>query len=262
MLIKRLFMTERGERMSQETISLELSIRETVGKGLGKLRREGRVPGVIHDHGKPSIVVDGPYQEVYKTFLKAGKHHPVQINTGGKTYTALIKDASFEPRKSTITHIVFNAVNANQTVTAEVPVHVKFAEGDEQTPAEQAGLIVLHNTETVEIEAVPKDLPDVLNYPAEKLVEVGDQITVADLIVPKNVTVKADETTVLATVFEPSALAAANDAAGGDAEPGDEAEVEAEHESNTEAGTQEAEIRPGGKREFEDKEQGHNPTKQ
>lgn len=248
--------------MSQETISLELAIRETVGKGLGKLRREGQVPGVIHDHGKPSIVVVGPYQEVYKTYIKAGKNHPIEIKAGGKNYTALVKDASFEPRKSTITHIVFNAVDANQTVSAEVPVHVKYPEGDEATPAEKASLIVLHNTEVVEVEALPKDLPDALYFDAEKLVAVGDQATVADLHVPRNVKLKTDESTVLATVFEPSALAAANDAAGGDAEPGDEASVESEHESTAEEGTQEDEQRPGGKKEFEDKEQGHNPTKQ
>jgi len=80
--------------------------------------------------------------------------------------------------------------------------------------------------------------------------------------VPDGVSIKTEEATVLATVFEPSALAAANDAAGGDAEPGDEATVESEHESNSEEGTQEDEQRPGGKREFEDKDQGHNPTKQ
>src|SRR5690606_33701441 len=118
------------------------------------------------------------------------------------------------------------------------------------------------NAEVVEVEAVPSALPEALEFDGEKLVEVGDSATVADLIVPKDVVIKTDESTALATVFEPSALAAANDAAGGDTEPGDEAEVEAEHESNAEEGTQEEEIRPGGKKEFEDKEQGHNPTKQ
>jgi len=248
--------------MSHETITLELSIRETVGKGLGKLRREGLVPAVIHDHGKPSVIVQGVYQDVYKTFVKAGKNHPVNIKAGNKSYTTLIKDVSLEPRKGTITHVVFNAVRANEKVTAEVPVHMKYPEGDEATPAEKAGLIVLHNTEVVEVEALPKELPDALYYPAEKLAEVGNQATVADLELPSGVMVKTEETTVLATVFEPSALAAANDAAGGDAEPGDEANVESEHESTAEEGTQADEQRPGGKKEFEDKEQGHNPTKQ
>lgn len=248
--------------MSQETISITLAPREVVGKGLNKLRREGQVPAVIHDHGKPSVVVVGPHLDIWKIFQKAGKNHPVQLKVGDKTYTTLIKDVTLHPRNQLITHVVFNAVNANETVTAEVPVHVKLEEGNDSTPAERAGLIVLHNVEAVEVEAIPSALPDNLQFDGEKLVEVGDHATVADLVVPKGVTVKTDENTTLATVFEPSALAAANDAAGGDAEPEDAADVESEHESTAEEGTQEDEQRPGGKKEFEDKEQGHNPTKQ
>jgi large subunit ribosomal protein L25 len=248
--------------MSQDTVSLELQSRDTIGSGLRNLRLSGLVPGVIHDHGKESVVVQGDFNDVTKTFLRAGKHHIVEIKVGSKTYNAMIKDVSRDPRKNTLTHIVFNAVAANEKVTAEVPVKIELAEGNDATPAERAGLIVLHNTETVEIEAFPKDLPNELTFDGEKLVETGNQATVADLRVPKGVIVKADENTVLATVFEPSALAAANDAAGGDAEPGDEASVDSEHESTAEEGTQADEQRPGGKKEFEDKEQGRNPSKQ
>lgn len=248
--------------MSQEKISLTLAPREVVGKGLGKLRREGNVPGVIHDHGKPSIVVVGPHLDVLKTFQKAGKNRPIQLSVAGKTYTTLIKDVTLHPKNQLITHVVFDAVNANETVTAEVPVRIVFDEGNESTPAERASLMVLRNAEIVEVEAVPSALPSELTFNGEKLVEVGDSATVADLIVPKNVIIKTDPTVTLATVFEPSAVAAANDAAGGDAEPGDEANVESDHESTAEEGTQEGEQRPGGKKEFEDKEQGNNPTKQ
>jgi large subunit ribosomal protein L25 len=214
--------------MSQDKVALELTKRETVGKGLGSLRREGLVPGVIHDHGKDSVVVQGEFNQVTKTFLRAGKHHIVALNVAGTSYNALIKDVSRDPRKNTITHIVFNAVKANEKVDAEIPVKIQFAEGNDATPAERAGLIVLHNTETVAVEAFPKDLPDELYFDGEALVEAGDQATVGDLIIPSGVVVKEEPGVVLATVFEPSALAAANEDAGGDAQPGDEAEVESE----------------------------------
>lgn len=239
--------------MSQDTISLDLEIRETIGKRLRGLRQNGLVPAVIHDHGKDSITVQGEYNVVQKAVHRAGKNHIVALNAGGKKFTALIKDVSLDPRKNTITHVVFNAVKANEKVDAAVPVHIKYDEGNDASPAERAGLIVLHNAETVEVEALPKDLPDALYYDGEKLVATGDQATVADLDVPKGVDVKTEESTVLATVFEPSALAAANDAAGGDAEPGDEAEVEATHESTATEGTQDAEDKPGGQAENQSK---------
>ncbi len=246
--------------MSDE-ITLEVAARETLGKGVKQLRRDGFVPAVIHDHGKDSIHVQADYQAIAKVFREAGRHHPVGIEFGGKKYTALIRNATFDPRRNTITHVVFNAVSANQKVEAAIPVVPRYAEGNESSPAERTGLIVLTQLEEVEVKALPKDLPDQLYYDAEKLVEVGDHITVADLEVPAGVVVETEPGHNLATVFEPSALAAANDEAGGDAEVGDEAEVESENESGAEEGTQADEIRPGGKEQKESKEQGREPEK-
>lgn len=239
--------------MSQEKINLELSIRDVVRKGLRKLRDQDQVPGVIHDHGKESITVMADYNTLSKVVVKAGKHHPVNLSVAGKKYTALIKDIAYEPRRHRVAHIVFNAVNANETVDAEVPVRIKFDEGNESTPAERAGLIVLHNVDVVTVEALPANLPDVIEFDGEKLVEAGDQATVADLIVPKNVTVTTEPEQVVATVFEPSALAAANEAAGGDAE--DDANVDSENGSpEDDAITGQEETKPGGKDQKEPKQ--------
>jgi len=204
--------------MAQETINLSLSTRTVVGKAVKHLRKQGKVPAVIHDHGRESIIVEGDSVAIYKVYQQAGKHHPIIIKTENETYTAMIKTAEFEPRKHQLNHVVFNAVSANQLVEADIPVEAKYAEGDEASPAEKAGLIVLSNLEEVEVEALPRDLPDVIYYDGEKLVNIGDHIAVSDLIVPANVVIKTDPSQAVATVYEPSALAAANDAAGGDEE--------------------------------------------
>jgi large subunit ribosomal protein L25 len=198
-----------------DEVILTLDAREVTGKQVKKLRAEGQVPAVIHDHGKDSVIVMGPYVEVLKAYQRAGKHHPISLKAGGKNYTALIKSADFDPKKHLLRHVVFNAVKANEKVTAEIPVRMRLDEDNESTPAERNSLIVLHNTEAVEVEAIAKKLPDFLEFDGEKLVEVGDTATVADLIIPEGVEVKAEPTQTLSTVFEPSALAAANDAAGG-----------------------------------------------
>lgn len=231
---------DKEERMSQESIVLNLEPRTVVGKRLRGLRMSGLVPAVVYDHGKESVVVQAEYNVLQKAVRQAGKNHIIALQVGKKSYNALIKDVSLDPRKNTITHVVFNAVAANEKVDAEVPVRMRLAEGNESSPAERAGLIVLHNTEMVEVEAFPRDLPDVLYYDGEVLISTGDQITVEDIEIPKGVTITTDSSIVLATVFEPSALAAANDAAGGDAEPGDEADVEAASESEEQTDSTEA----------------------
>ncbi len=237
-----------------QEVVLQLKHRDVTGKSVKKLRDEGLVPAVIHDHGKASIIVMGESIDILKAYKAAGKHHPVSVKADNKQYMTLIKNVDFDPKKRQLRHVVFNAVKANETVTAEIPVRVTYDEGNESSPAERASLVVLHQLEAVEVEAKPGDLPDVLEFDGEKLVEVGDQVTVADLIVPKGVVVKTDPAHPLSTVFEPSALQAANDAAGGDADESDEAaNVDSENESTAEEGTQAEENRPGGKKQDEPK---------
>lgn len=233
--------------MSQDVISLQVTSRETTGKAVKHLRKAGTLPAVIHDHGKPSINIQGDFVAMTKVWRQAGKHHPVKLTNDGKHYTALIKSATFDPRKHLLTHVVFNAVSATEKVEAEIPVRPRYDEGNESSPAERSGFIVLSQLEAVMVSAIASKLPDVLEYDAEKLVNVGDHVTVADLIIPEGVEIKVEAEHTLATVFEPSALAAANDAAGGDAE--DVAEVVSENGSEADTTGNEAEDKPGGQKE-------------
>lgn len=215
--------------MSNDVISLKVEAREVTGKAVKHLRRDGIVPAVIHDHGKPSISVEGDYMQMLKVYREAGKHHPIALTANGKKYTTIIRSATFEPKKNTLTHLVFNAVSRNEKVEAEIPVKPKYADDNESSPAERAGLLVLEHADMVKVEAIASNLPDVLYYDAEKLVEVGDNLKIGDLLLPDGVELKSDPETSLASVYEPSAVAAANDAAGGDAEEADAEEVEAEN---------------------------------
>lgn len=236
-----------------DVVSLALDKREVTGKAVKHLRKAGIVPVVLHDHGKESVVAQVEYQAAHKAYTTAGRHHPVEITADGKKYTTLIKSVTFNPKYNSMTHIVFNAVKANEKVTAEVPIRPHYAEGNEASPAERASLIVLTNLEAVQIKALPRDLPDALEYDAEKLVEVGDHVTVADLIVPVGVEIETEPEHAVATVYEPSALQAANDSAGGTAEEEDAAETEAESEDVGDTNEQ---------AEKENNSQGHESEKQ
>ncbi len=189
-----------------------------MGKAVKHLRSAGTIPAVIHDHGKASVHVQGNGVAMLKVWRQAGKHHPVELTAGDQNFVALIKHAEFDPKKHLLTHIVFNAVDKNQKVEAEIPVRPRYDEGNESSPAERNGLIVLAQLESVQVRAIATKLPDFLEYDAEKLIDVGDHVTVADLTIPDGVELETDPDHTIATAYEPSALAAANEDAGGDAE--------------------------------------------
>ncbi|MEI6237513.1 MAG: 50S ribosomal protein L25 [Candidatus Saccharibacteria bacterium] len=183
--------------MSDNNITLELVERKQLRKGLNKFRKEGQVPAVIHNPGKDSIIVSGDYLEIVKVYKKAGKHHPIEVKLGDQTYLTIIKDVDFETRKHTIRHIVFGAIKQDEKVETEVPVVIV---GD--APAQKAGLLLIKQIDHVKIEALPRDLPDEVTVSAESLVEIGDKITVADIIVPNGVTILTSSEHPIASIEE------------------------------------------------------------
>ncbi len=186
--------------MAGSSIALSVQERSVLGKAVKQLRRDGLVPAVIHDHGKPSRVIMIPNLELAKAYQKAGKHHPLALKLGDEDYMALIKDIRFDPRKHELQHVVFNAIKQDETVETEVPI---VLEGE--IPAEKVGLIVINTLDHIDIEALPKDLIDEIRVNAEGLVEIGDKLTVADLPVPEGVTILTEIEHTIAVVEEPRA---------------------------------------------------------
>lgn len=194
--------------MSTDVISVELKDRKVLGKGLTQLRNSGQLPAVIHNHGKPSLHVEGDTGRLNDIYLQAGKHHPVEIKVNGQQILALIKDADIEPVKQNLRHLVFQAIKQDEKVSSEVPV---VLEGE--IPAEKMSLMVITGIDTVEIEALPKDLLDSITVDASVLAEVGDKITVADLKVPTGVTILTEPDQTIARVEMPKDQIAEADAA-------------------------------------------------
>jgi large subunit ribosomal protein L25 len=183
--------------MSGEDISLVLSTREQIGKGLGKLKREGRVPTVIHASGKDSIPTSGAYIELVKVYQTAGKHHPVHITVGTTKYLTIIKEVDYDPKKHTLRHVVFGTIDKNVKVETEVPVHL---EGD--APAQKKSMLVIKQLDHIKLEALPKDLPDSVTLNIEKLSELGDKLLVSDITVQTGVAILTDPELVVAIVEE------------------------------------------------------------
>ena len=237
-----------------DKINLNLDIRELQGKKVARLRQQGFVPGVVYGEGFDPMLVQSEYNVIEKVIRDAGKHTPVHLTVDGKKKIALIKDIERNQVKARIQHVSFHAVKAGDVVQAEVPIHLI---GLGESEAEKVGLIILQAIETVQIKAKPGDLPESLEISVEGLVTDEDRITLADVKLPAGVEyadIEQDLDLVVANVYEPAALEAANEDAGGDAEDPSATDVEAEHGSDTPQDTQEEETRPGGKQQDEPKQ--------
>ena len=211
---------------------LKLQKRTVVRKQLAALRADGMVPAVIHNHGQESVYVMAPELELGKIYREAGKHHPLNLNVDDQKFLALIKDVHYHPAKRRMDHVVFQAIRQDEKVEAEVPIHL---EGE--IPAEKVGLMVLHQLDHVQVEALPKDLIDEFKVDASKLAEIGDQIIVADLVVPEGITILTEADHPIARVVETKAMVSEEElAAEAEAAAAQAAEAAGEGEEGAEPG--------------------------
>lgn len=213
-----------------DKIVLTVQGRQAEGKAAKQVRSQGFVPGVVYGDGVTPHSVMAEQVVMTKVYRSAGKHHPIELDEGGKKQLAMIKAVDIDPVKRTLRHVSFHAIKQNQPVETEVPVIITSEGG---IPAERAGLVVLSTVEVVEVSALPAHLPDQLEVSGESLVAAGDRLTVADIVAPAKVTILSDPEQVIASVYEPSALAAKNEAAAGDVteEPASETAAETTEET-------------------------------
>ena len=218
-------------------LQLKLDLREVRGKKVSSLRKQDIIPGVVYGAGIEPINVQVGRNLLEKTYSKAGKHAPVHIDIDSKKKIVMIKEIEYDPVKHRINHFGFHSVKMSDPVVAEVPVRLV---GEEDSEAKKSGLVILQALDKIEVKALPMDLPEVVEVSVIDLKEAGERITLASANLPNGVEfVEHDDghaddedkqsvtDLMVASVWEPSAIAAANEAAAGDAE--DESEVEAEN---------------------------------
>lgn len=246
--------------MSQD-VQLQAEKRDGLGKvAVSKLRGEGKVPAVVQEHGKESVAILTDATEALKAYRAAGKSQAIDLTVGGTKKLALIKEIEFMPLKNKVQHIVFQALKADEEVDAEVPVHIIG-----EVPAEANRLVLLHTLETIAVRALPKDLPEALEVPADKLVEVDDKVVVSDIKLPSGVELvellaNADDeekreeflSQPIAIVKEPSVVESDEGVELAEGESEADA-VDADKGGDSDQGGETQEENPGGQKAKEDK---------
>ena len=214
-------------------MSLKLDGRTVSGKHVAKLRKQGIVPSVVYGGSSDPISTQSPAVETTKIAHAAGRHTPVDIIINGKKKLAIIKSIDMDPIKHTVRHIAFHTIRQNEKIVTQVPI---ILTGIGESIAERSGLVVLQAIEDIEVRALPANLPESIEMSILNLATDEDKLMVKDIVLGEGVEFadhEQDLELVIANVYEPSALQAANESTGGDAE--DESEVESENDETPEA---------------------------
>jgi large subunit ribosomal protein L25 len=187
-------------------VKLAAGSRATTGKGAARsARRKGKVPGVIYGHGREpeSLLLDGAVLGRALQGATAATMLEVTVDDRAPV-RALIREVQRDPiRSSTILHVDFYEVHADEKITVSVPVHLKgIADG-----VRNFGGILDHVRRELEIEVFPADLPDSIDVDVTSLT-IGHSIFVRDIKLER-AEILDDPDQVVATVGAPRSEEAA-----------------------------------------------------
>src|ERR1700678_4210513 len=202
----------------------DVTLAAEVGRPLGsratrRLRREGKIPGVIYGHGTDPVAVAVPARELRIALNgEAGANQLLSLETGSTTYLALAREMQRHPIAQTVTHVDFQIVRRDEVIAADVPI-ILIGEALE---VHHGDGLVDQQMFTLPIKARPSDIPTSLEVDISELT-IGAQLRASDLALPAGVTTEVEAATAIAIGQPPRVVALE-----GEAEEGEEGEITAE----------------------------------
>jgi large subunit ribosomal protein L25 len=208
-----------------EKIILEAESRSKAGKGEArKLRAAGQLPAVLYGRGETSKLLSVNGRAFQEARSKGGNNAIISLQISGdkEIYNTIVKFVDTDRVKRNLLHIDFQRVYMDEPIKAMVPVRMIG-----EAPGTKEGGIIQQSLWEMEVEALPQELPEVIEADVSGL-DMGGVLLVNDLALPEKVTILTDPETVVISVvaphIEPEVTAALEEAApSGEAVPGEEA---------------------------------------
>src|SRR3954471_19842397 len=187
--------------MAARTTSTSLTIqpRESAhSRATRRLRREGRVPGVLYGMSETPLIFSVDARELRHALHAAGA--VLELSGDGESATAaVLKDSQRHPVRGEVLHIDLLRVDLNKPIQSPVPVHLV---GGEDAPGVKEGGVLEHVTREVTVEALPSDIPEALDVDVSEM-NINDTAMLEHLTAPAGVTIIDDPETVVATLTPP-----------------------------------------------------------
>jgi large subunit ribosomal protein L25 len=210
--------------MATTTSKLNVTSRIAEGsRATRRLRRSGRVPGVVYGGGADSVGFDADARELRLALAGTGAVLDLSVD-GGRATPVVLKEAQRDPVRGQTIHVDLLRVRLDEAINAVVPL--ELADVDD-APGVKEGGVLEQITRELNVEALPTAIPESIVYAVGEM-QIGDTILLTAIAAPDGVILLDSlEETVVATLSPPKLQA--------------EAEAEDELEAETELVGEEAE---------------------
>lgn len=167
-----------------EMITIEVS--KGKFKSAKEARRNNEIPMVCYNKAMEPEHFTTDYQNFRRAFLKAGKSSIISLQLDGKNiHDVLVHEVQYEPISDDIRHVDLMPIIKGQSISTEIPI--VFV--GESAAVRELGGIFMSNKEKLNIQCLPKDLIHEIEVDISSLEDFHNTLSVADIKVPKTITI-------------------------------------------------------------------------
>ena len=188
--------------------------RKEQGTGASRrLRRLGRVPGIVYGGDKDAVNIELDHKDLFQSIRNERFHASIlTLDVAGAKEQVLLRAVNMHPYKLEVQHVDFQRVSKDKKIHMKVPLH--FANAEKSPGVKEQGGVVNHVLNELDVVCFPDDLPEFIEVDLSNLT-VGHSVHVRDLALPKGVEVSLHkaENPVVATVVIPALITEEEEAA-------------------------------------------------
>jgi large subunit ribosomal protein L25 len=187
--------------MANDRPTLEVDERPEQGsRNTRRLRRAGYVPGIVYG-GKGDCVPFKVGTRELRAALVAGSAVIDLKVAGGAVRPVIVKDQQLHPVRADVMHLDLLEVNLLEKIQTTVRLELH---GAEDAPGVSEGGIISQETNELNIEALPTDIPEVITADVSHL-EAAGTLHLSEVTPPQGVTfLDNPDETIVATVTIPT----------------------------------------------------------
>jgi large subunit ribosomal protein L25 len=163
-----------------------------------RLRREGRVPGVLYGRGDEPLAFSVDARELRHAMHGSGAVLELSGDGTGST-AAVLKETQRHPVRGDVLHVDLLRVDLNQPIHATVTLHIA---GNEDAPGVREGGVLEQVVRELNVEALPSELPDAIELDVSGM-QINDTATIAQVTPPAGVTLLDDPEMVVVSLSPP-----------------------------------------------------------
>jgi large subunit ribosomal protein L25 len=184
----------------QTATQLDVRRRESSGsREARRVRRAGRVPGVLYGGGEQPLSFDVDARELRLALARAGAVLDLSVD-GDKPTPVMLKEAQRHPVRGENVHVDLLRVRLDKPIHAIVALELT---GVDESPGAREGGVLEQITRELNVEALPTEIPEAIVHDVSGM-QIGETLTLVAVTPPPGVALLDDlEETVLATLTPP-----------------------------------------------------------